>query len=190
MTIPQYMKPIVEDYYKNDGRKIRNMVDTVLKKLKFDVDHEDFYSLSNEIFVKIIKAENYDPNKDFDGFFYSCLCNKFKTEMTRRKRYKRKADDMAISIDSTIDENESVSIKDIIADKRTVESIYFGEREKYSVKMNAYLSRLSPLQKKVLKMKSLGYEPREVMVELKLTQRQYDDCNCAIHSYSNTRILM
>ena len=38
-------------------------------KLKFDVDNEDFYSLSNEIFVDVLNR--YDNQKDFDGFLYS-----------------------------------------------------------------------------------------------------------------------
>ena len=82
------MDAIINAYYAKDARKLHKMVDKVLIKLKFNyVDNEDFYSLANEIFVDVIKR--YDNTKSFDGFLYSCLMNKFKTEMTRRNRYKR-----------------------------------------------------------------------------------------------------
>ena len=86
------------------------MVDKILFKLKFtDVDNEDFYSLANEIFVDVLKR--YDKKQDFNGFLYSCLCNKFKTEMTRRNREKRKADKMALSWETPIGDEDGGSMK-------------------------------------------------------------------------------
>ena len=78
------MEAIINAYYTKDAKKLHKMVDKILIKLKFNVDNEDFYSLANEVFVDVIKR--YDNSKSFDGFLYSCLTNKFKTEMTRRNR--------------------------------------------------------------------------------------------------------
>ena len=47
--------------------------------------------------------------------------------MTRRNRYKRQADRMAISIDSPVGEDENITLSDIIADKATIEKIFFEE---------------------------------------------------------------
>ena len=89
------MEAILNSYYANDAKKLHIMVDKILVRLKFyDVDNEDFYSLANEIFVDVIRR--YDGKQDFNGFLYSCLMNKFKTEMTRRNRQKRQADRMAL----------------------------------------------------------------------------------------------
>ena len=121
------MEKIINSYYKNNAKKLHSMVDKILVKLRFDVNHEDFYSLANEIFVDVLKR--YDKKKDFDGFLYSCLMNKFKTEMTKRNRQKRQADKYSISIDSPIGDDDNSTLKDVIADKCTVESIFFKEKE-------------------------------------------------------------
>ena len=137
------METIINEYYKNNAKKLHSMVDKILFKLKFDVDNDDFYSLANEIFVDVITR--YDESKSFDGFLYSCLTNKFKTEMTRRNRKKRQADRMTISIDSPINDNENSTIGDLIKDKNTIESEFFDENEDgYSVSMKLYLNKLSP----------------------------------------------
>lgn len=182
------MEAIINSYYKNDAKKLHVMVDKILFKLKFDVDKEDFYSLSNEIFVKAIKG--YDSSQDFDGFLYSCLMNKFKTEMTRRNRKKRQADRNSISISSSIGEDGS-TLEDVIADNKTVESIYFDENdENYSIKMKNYLDRLSSLQREVLRLISIGFSANEIMLELHMSKKQYNDCYSAIHSYRNIEVLV
>lgn len=183
------METIINSYYSNNAKKLHNMVDRILFKLKFDVDNEDFYSLANEIFVDVLNR--YDNTKSFDGFLYSCLMNKFKTEMTRRGRKKRQTDKMCISIDTPIGDNESSTIADLIADRRTIESEYFGEnKETYSSEMNNYLNRLSLLQKEVLRLISIGFSPNEIIGELHINKKQYEDCYNAIHSYRNISILM
>ena len=165
------------------------MVDKILFKLKFDVDNEDFYSLSNEIFVDVLNR--YDNQKDFDGFLYSCLMNKFKTEMTRRNRQKRQCDNNSISIDTPIgDEDGNFTIGDTIASKNTIEKEFFEEREDtYSDKMNRYLNKLSSLQKEVLRLISIGFMPSEILEELHINQKMYEDCYQAIHSYRNISLL-
>ena len=123
------MKKILNEYYADNAQKLRAIVDKILFRLKFhDVDNEDFYSLANEIFVDVLKR--YDGKQDFDGFLYSCLCNKFKTEMTRRNRQKRKADKMALSLEEKVGDSEGeMTIGDLVADKNTIESSFFEKRE-------------------------------------------------------------
>ena len=185
------MEAIINAYYVNNASKLHKMVDKILFKLKFvDVDREDFYSLANEIFVDVIKR--YNGKQDFDGFLYSCLTNKFKTEMTRRNRQKRQADKMALSLEEKVgNDDKNVTIGELIADKNTVESDFFEEREEtYSKKMSTYLGKLSTLQKEVLRLISIGFMPNEILKELHINQKMYEDCYNAIHSYRNTSILM
>ena len=182
------MDIIINSYYENNAKKLHKMVDKVLFKLKFDVDNEDFYSLANEIFVDVIKR--YDKSQDFDGFLYSCLINKFKTEMTRRNRQKRKGDNNSISIDTPIGD-ENFTIGDTISSKSTIEKEFFEEREEcYSKEMCMYLGRLSDLQKEVLRLISIGFMPSEILEELHIKQKMYEDCYQAIHSYRNISILL
>lgn len=183
------MKEIIITYYKDNAKKLREMIDKILFKLKFNVDNDDFYSLGNEVFVDVLNR--YDGEQNFDAFLYSCLVKKFKTEMTRRNRYKRQADKLSISFDTPIGEDEKINLSDIIADKNTIEKIFFDENEEiYSDKMQKYLIRLSILQKEVLRLISIGFEPNEILAELHINKKQYEDCYNAIHSYRNVSILM
>lgn len=184
------MQKILDSYYKNNAKKLHTMVDKILFKLKFyDVDNEDFYSLSNEIFVDVLNR--YDGKQDFNGFLYSCLINKFKTEMTRRNRQKRQCDNNSISIDTSIGDDENFTIGDTIASKTTIEKEFFEEREEcYSKEMFRYLGRLSDLQKEVLRLISIGFTPSEILEELHINQKMYEDCYKAIHSYRNISVLI
>ncbi len=180
---------LAEEYYRNEQRKIRRLVDNILFKLQYkDIDPVDFYSLANEIFIDVLKR--YDGKQNFEGFLYSCLLNKFKTEMTKRNRKKRQADKMAISIDTPIGDNENSTIGDIIADKSTIEKELFEKGEEgYSKKMLLYLSRLSVIQKEMLRLTIAGYLPNEIREELHMTEKQYCDNYAAIHSYRNVSVL-
>ena len=178
-------KDLVDLYFKNDGKVLYSLIDKVLFKLKFDVEKSDFYSLGSEIFLDALCR--YDGTQDFNGFLYSCLTNKFKTEMTRRNRKKRQGDNNAISIDTPIgDEDGNFTIGDTISSTYTIEKQFFEEQEEgYSKKMCRYLGRLSDLQKEVLRLISIGFMPSEILEELHINQKMYEDCYQAIHSYKN-----
>ena len=183
-------KDLVDLYFKNDGKVLYSLIDKVLFKLKFDVEKSDFYSLGSEIFLDALCR--YDETQDFNGFLYSCLINKFKTEMTRRNRQKRQCDNNSISIDTPIgDEDGNFTIGDTIASKYTIEKEFFEDREEsYSKEMCRYLGRLSDLQKEVLRLISIGFMPSEILEELHINQKMYEDCYQAIHSYRNISVLI
>lgn len=176
-------------YFRNDGRILYSLIDKVLFKLKFDVEKSDFYSLGSEIFLDALCR--YDGRQDFNGFLYSCLMNKFKTEMTRRNRQKRQCDNNSISIDTPVGDDENFTIGDTIASKFTIEKEFFEDREEsYSKEMCKYLGKLSELQKEVLRLISIGFMPSEIIEELHINQKMYEDCYKAIHSYRNIYVLM
>lgn len=189
IKIPENMEPIVTSYFQNNAKKLNNMVDKILYKLHFvDIDKNDFYSLANEVFMYTVR--DYEPSKSFDGFLYSCLYKKFCSEMTRRRREKRKADRMSISIDTPVGEDKSLTLGDTIADGFDVEKkVLEDDEEEYSSKMLLYLSKLSNLQKEVLKLNIAGYLPNEIREELHINEKEYADCYAAIHSYRNVSVL-
>ena len=180
---------LVDLYFKNDGKVLYSLIDKVLFKLKFDVEKSDFYSLGSEIFLDALCR--YDETQDFNGFLYSCLMNKFKTEMTRRNRQKRQGDNNSISIDTPVGDGDgNFTIGDTISSKTTIEKEFFEEREEgYSKEMRRYLGRLSDLQKEVLRLISIGFMPSEILEELHINQKMYEDCYHAIHSYRNISLL-
>lgn len=184
------MEEILNRYYADNAKKLHMVVDKIL--LRFgglaDKDTDDFYSLANEVFADALKR--YDNLQSFDGFLYSCLLNKIKTEITKRNREKRKADRMSVSMDAPLCDDEDSTLGDMIAGSFDVEKeIFKRNEEEYSKKMLLYLSRLSSLQKEVLRLATTGYVPKEIKEELHISEKQYTDCNAAIHSYRNISVL-
>lgn len=170
------MEIILQSYYENNAQKLHTMVDKILFKLKFhDVDNEDFYSLANEIFVDVLKR--YDNKQDFNGFLYSCLMNKFKTEMTRRNRQKRQADKMSLSWEEKVGNNEeSLTIGDIVADDKTIESeVFKEERDEWRREVKEYLKKLSPLQRQIAFLLSDNNTPDEICEELHITMKHFEN---------------
>lgn len=203
------LEHIINSYYENEAIKLHKMVDKVIQKLKFqDIEKADFYSLANEIFVTEV-LESYDESyKNFDGFLYSCLYKKFCSEMTRMKRNKRctkvkirTTDEFGnevinikiipdVCIDAPLGDRENITLGDTIADSFDTFSKAFDEKEEgYSKKVLDYLSKLSCLQKEVLRLIVAGYLPNEIKKELHITDGQYRDCQAAIHAYRNVSIL-
>lgn len=185
------MEQILITYYANNAKKLHKIVDKILFKFGglSDKDLDDFYSLANEVFVDVMNR--YDESRSFDGFLYSCLSNKIMSEITKRNREKRKADRTSISIDTPIgDDDERCTIGDMIADDFTIEKELFEKNEEgYSRRMLSYLNKLSTIQKDVLKLNIAGYLPNEIREELHITEKQYADCEAAIHSYRNVSVL-
>ena len=136
---------------------------------------DDFYSLANEVFVDVMRR--YDNSQPFDGFLYSCLLNKIKTEITRRNREKRKADRMSISIDTPIGDDENCTIGDMIADDFTIEKKIFEEnkKEEWRKEVNEYLNSLSPLQRKIAFLLSDNNTPSEICEELHITIKHFEN---------------
>lgn len=185
------MEQILAEYYADNARKLHRIVDKIL--LKFgglsDKDMDDFYSLANVVFVDVMRR--YDDSQSFDGFLYSCLSNKIKSEITRRNREKRRTDRMSISIDTPIGDEENCTIGDLIADESAVieKKIFEKNDNGYSKRILSYLSRLSGIQKEVLKLNIAGYCPNEIREELHISEKEYADCYAAIHSYRNVSVL-
>lgn len=165
---------LVNLYFKESGKKLYTMIDQILFKLKFDVDNNDFYSLGNEVFLDALCR--YDEVQDFNGFLYSCLTNKFKTEMTRRGRQKRQADKNSISIDTPIGD-EDFTIGDTIASDKTIESELFEDnnKEEWRPEIKEYLAKLSPLQRQIAFLLSDENTPEEICEELHITMKHYEN---------------
>lgn len=184
------MEQILYSYYEENAKKLRQVVDKIL--LKFGglshKDMDDFYSLANEVFAEAMRR--YDGAQSFDGFLYSCLHNKIKSEMTKRNREKRKTDRMSVPIDTPIGDDEDMTLGDMIADRITIEQVLFEENEEeYSKRTLSYLGRLSGVQREMLRLDMAGYQPDEIRKELHMSKKQYADCYASIHSYRNVSVL-
>ena len=94
-------------------------------------------------------------------------------------------------LDRPIKDGECLTLRESIVSDKSIESEIYGEKEEgYSQEMITYLSRLSDLQKEVLRLISIGFMPSEILEELHINKKQYEDCYNAIHAYRNIEILM
>lgn len=181
---------ILNAYYADNAKKLHKIVDRIL--IKFgglsNKDLDDFYSLANEVFADVLRR--YDETQSFDGFLYSCLSNKIKSEITRRNREKRMADRMAVSLDAPVGDDDGCTLGELIADSFNMEEEAFGELDVIAFKLERYLKRLSRRQKKVLELLSLCYKAEEIRKMLYMTQREYTDALAGIRSYENIKILL
>lgn len=89
---------LLEEYYTQNARKLRRMVDRILRRFSgiSQKDYDDFYSLANEVFTGALRR--FDGTQSFEGFLYACLFNRIKTEFTKRNREKRKTDTQSVSL--------------------------------------------------------------------------------------------
>lgn len=185
------LHPYMDTYYADNAKKLHRTVDKILFRFGglSDKDLDDFYSLANEVFVDVMRR--YDESQSFDGFLYSCLTNKIKTEMTRRNREKRKADRMCTSLDAAIDNDEECSLLDFLAsDFDTFEEVIkTQECGQYQDKIQMYISRLSNRQISILNLLVDGFKPNEIREMLEISPREYLDDMQIIRSYENVRIL-
>ena len=182
---------ILDAYYSDNAKKLHRTVDKILCKFGglSDKDKDDFYSLANEVFVDVMRR--YDASQSFDGFLYSCLSNKIKTEITRRNREKRKADRMSISLDSMNNDDEECNLLDFIpADFDTFdEAVKAQECGQYQDKIQMYISKLSNRQVGILNLLVDGYKPNEIREALEISSREYADDMRNMRSYENIKIL-
>lgn len=184
------MDQIVNSYYENNAKKLHEMADKILRKFGglSDKDYHDFYSLANEVFVDVMKR--YDGEQSFDGFLYSCLSNKFKSEITRLNRQKRQGDRTAVSMDAPIGEDDSLTIGDTIRSDFSMETVTEWMFEDcYDEKIEKYLSSLSAIQRKIIELKMEDIPVSEIKKKLKLSDKQYEQhCN-EIKSFEKISIL-
>lgn len=166
------VEQILNDYYENNARKLRRVVDGIL--LHFgglsNKDYDDFYSLANEVFVDAMNR--YDSSQPFDGFLYSCLSNKIKTEVTKKNRYKRMADRMSVSLDEPVNKEDTTTVGELLMSNFDLErESCFSEEV-----VKAYLMGLSEVQRQLIEMKMDGISVIEIKKKLGMTARQYEQC--------------
>jgi RNA polymerase sigma factor (sigma-70 family) len=182
---------ILNAYYADNARKLHRVVDRILHKFGglLDKDKEDFYSLANEVFVDVLKR--FDYQQSFDGFLYSCLSNKIKTEITRRNREKRRADRMSVPLDAVNDSGEEYSLLDYIpSDFDTFEEASKLQKNgQYRDKVQQYISKLSNSQVNILNLLLDGYKPNEIQRILGMPPTRYLENLKTMRSYENVNIL-
>ena len=166
---------ILDGYYKDNAQKLRAIVDKLLRDFGgiSQKDYDDFYSLANAVFAGALKQ--YDAARDFDGFLYSCLSNRIKTEITRRNRIKRRADMTAISIDTPIGGESGATIGDTLQSEFDITKEIDRESGLFrDDKVVRYLDRIPVRTRQILEMKMESIPASDIKKILKLSDKDYE----------------
>lgn len=166
---------ILDGYYKDNAQKLRAIVDKLLRDFGgiSQKDYDDFYSLANAVFAGALKQ--YDAARDFDGFLYSCLSNRIKTEITRRNRIKRRADMTAISIDTPIGGEIGATIGDTLQSEFDITKEIDRETGLFrDDKVVRYLDRIPVRTRQILEMKMESIPASDIKKILKLSDKDYE----------------
>lgn len=196
--------------FENDAKEMKRICNIYMMKFGgiSEMDYDDFYSqVGWDVSVAI---KNYQPNseKSFKKFIYGVIRLAVWKQMTHRNRGKRQliikkeiTDGIGnvttikeyiptVSLDAPVGKEGGMTVGEILAHKSTIENDFFDKREDvYSEKMDKYLNKLSSLQREVLRLISIGFMPSEILEELHINKKMYEDCYNAIHSYRNISLL-
>lgn len=193
---------IINFYYKNGAMNLQKLSHKILQKLRFDVEYSDFYSLADEIFLDVLCR--YDIHQNFHGFLYSCLKNKFKSEMSKRTAIKRKMDNEAMSLDAPIGEDNTYTISDVVKSSYDTEMMVENIIVHDIIDCNAelinmnivcsdsilqYVQKLSKLQRRILIYLVEGYTKQEIIKLLQITENMYMNNIQCIRATENVKIL-
>ena len=201
----------IEWLFANEGKEMRKICNKYMVKFGgiSEMDYDDFYSQVGWDVSVAIKNYQTNSEKSFKEFIYGVIKLSVCKQMTHRNRGKRQLiiekeiiDETGnktiikeyiptVSLDAPVGEEDGMTVGEMLAHKSTTETDFFNEREDtYSDKMNRYLNKLSSLQREVLRLISIGFMPSEILEELHINQKMYEDCYQAIHSYRNISVLI
>lgn len=195
------MGKYVDFYCGNNNRELKRMVDSILAA-RFNwisqKDYDEFYSLASLVVWNCEKKSDEDISSEaFRSYLFGCILNRIKSRLTYMNRDRRVMKDYEgniiydISIDTPIDNSGDDTLSDILIGSFDVETRLLREDEsQYSPGMRAYLSRLSAIQKKVLGLITAGFSPDRIKEDLHISEKEYEDCKTAIHSYRNVSVLL
>ncbi len=162
---------VLDEYYKDNAVKLKQLSDIILKKCCkgfLPDDCDDFYSVANEVFANIVNSYTAGRKCSFETYLSSCLHNRFCSELGRRNRQKRGGNRITVSLDEEI--NGEMSLLETIQSGK--EDVYFWEKE-LNDKTRLLLKGLSKMQRNIIILHSQGYSDNEIMQKLKINEKNY-----------------
>lgn len=202
------MEQILNDYYKNGGKKLHKLVNQIINKKyggTVDKDMDEFYSVANDVFTDIILHNRYDSSKgDFDGFLYGALSLAIIDEFKKQNRDKRTAkieviDEngevkrVAVSnvyLEFPVDGYENLTLGDTIKSDYDLESETLKNlSESDNENIRKYISTLTLTQKKIAEMIGEGLSKNEIIKRIGISESDYNKNLKAMKHFEKVRIL-
>lgn len=185
---------ILQPYCENDMRLLKRLSQSIFMKFNEPLskaDYDDFYSIANLTLWQCFNSFDSAMGVNFEGYLYSCLQKKFKTELTRRHRQKRALDNFNVSLDTTNNNDEEYSLLDILpSDFDTFEEVIKKQNnEQFEDRVQQYISRLSIQQVNILNLLMDGYKPMEIRERLQISTKEYTENLQIMRMYENVKYL-
>lgn len=185
---------ILQPYCENDIRLLKRLSQSIFMKFNEPLskaDYDDFYSIANLTLWQCYNSFDSAMGVNFEGYLYSCLQKKFKTELTRRHRQKRALDNFNVSLDTTNNNDEEYSLLDILpSDFDTFEEVIKKQdNEQFEDRVQQYISRLSIQQVNILNLLMDGYKPMEIRERLQISTKEYTENLQIMRMYENVKYL-
>ena len=130
---------ILQPYCENDMRLLKKLSQSIFMRFNEPLtraDYDDFYSIANLTLWQCYNTYNSTVGVNFEGYLYSCLQKKFKTELTRRHRQKRVLDQFNVALDITNNEEEYSLLDVLPSNFDTFEAYYQGLNDVQVMKLN------------------------------------------------------
>lgn len=199
---------VSSDLASDNLKQVKSIIDkwaSTFGKNGTHMDYDDFCSMANIEIWKIAFSFDPDKNDNMKEYIKSRLENKMKQTENMHNREKRvpylRDKNGKLILDKekkpTILHNKNMDEKNdngcLLSDTFDSGFDIFDEinmEYMQSEKIKKYLSRLSILQRKIIKLMCIGYEKKDIKKKLHIDDREYINNLLVIRSYENKKILI
>ena len=192
---------ISEEYYGNDRKKLKYIINNVLRKFGGIENMDDYYSIGDEIFCNALI--NFNGKGKFNGYLAMCLQRKLYSAVTSSNRKKRcsyelyRTDDGSVatryikdlSLDAVIENDgtdEKCFLKDIIGREDDYPILSEGL---FSKSLTRYIQSLPKKTKVIAHMIMDGLDEEEICEKLSIDNAEYNIHLGIMRLYENKKII-
>lgn len=187
------MKGVLEDLYKNNAKNLYLMVDKILASIggSYYNDKDEFYAEASEVLADIVVNHRYDGNKgNFKGYLYGALRNAILDIIKKQNTLKRKADKLAISLESPVSQEGSMTIGDsLCSDFDIIKELEEMGGVLWEENIEKYLKGLTKIQRDILALKMQEMTSEQIKSCLHISNKQYEQNMHEIKSFEHVSVL-
>ena len=192
---------ISEEYYKNDCKKLKYIINNVLRKFGGIENMDDYYSIGDEIFCNALI--NFNGKGKFNGYLAMCLQRKLYSAVTSNNRKKRCAYELYRSDDGSVATRyiKDVSLDAAIENEETDEKCFLkdiiGREDDYPIlseglfskSLIRYIQSLPNKTKVIAHMIMDGLDEEEICEKLSMDSAEYNIHLGIMRLYENKKII-
>ena len=193
--LDEYYIPILEEYQGNNSKKLKDVVNKLIKKHFGEIpqmDLDEYYSVADSVLTDIVIKNQFDKNQSFDGYLYRAVEKKIFSLRTAENTTKRSgkirnkqtgeidhdSGYKIVSMDAPMDEDSNSTIGDFLCSKTSDFDLFdvtFGHSDDTVGKVDTFLSKLSKIEREVAEAHLSGLLVKDIKEKFGLCNRQYEN---------------